>query len=180
MKCCVLNAQSLRNKSADFIDYICAFKPDIVAVTETWFKEIDSAAKIEATPAGYKLLDHLSPGRTGGGTAIVLRDTFCMSKSAAKVLNSFEYSEWITSGSFRLLLVVVYRRPYSSNHPVTANAFIEEFSQYLETIIMSTDPLLITGDFNIHVNSKSDNDVLNFLDLLQSMGLRQHAIMWNF
>ena len=49
MKCCVLNAQSLRNKSADFIDYICDFKPDIVAVTETWFKEIDSAAKIEAT-----------------------------------------------------------------------------------------------------------------------------------
>ena len=40
---------------------------------------------------------------------------------------------------------------------------------------MSTDPLLITGDFNIHVNSKSDNYVLKFLDLLQSMGLRQHV-----
>ena len=40
---------------------------------------------------------------------------------------------------------------------------------------MSTDPLLITGDFNIHVSSKSDNDVLKFLDLLQSMGLRQHV-----
>ena len=102
---------------------------------------------------------------------LVLRDTFCVSKSAAKVLNSFEYSEWkIISGSFRLLLVVIYRPPYSSNHPVTVNAFIEEFSQR-----MSTDPLLITGDFNIHVNSKSDNDVLKFLDLLQSMGLRQHV-----
>ena len=92
MKCCVLNAQSLKNKSDDFIDYICDFKPDIVnvAVTETWFKEIDSAAKIEATPAGYKLLDHPRPGRTGDGTAIVLRDTFYISKSAAEVLNSFE------------------------------------------------------------------------------------------
>ena len=41
---------------------------------------------------------------------------------------------------------------------------------------MSTDPLLITAsDFNIHVNSKSDNDVLKFLDLLQSMGLWQHV-----
>ena len=55
------------------------------------------------------------------------------------------------------------------------NGFIEEFSQYLETIIMSTDPRLITGDFNIHVNSKSGNDVLKSLDLLQSMGLRQHV-----
>ena len=74
----------------------------------------------------------------------MLRDTFCTSKSAAKVLNSFEYSEWkITSGSFRLLLVVVYRPPHSSNHPVTVNAFIEEFSQYLETVIMSTDHFLL-------------------------------------
>jgi hypothetical protein len=50
------------------------------------------------------------------------------------------------------------------------NAFIVEYSQYLETIIMSTDPLIITGDFNIHVNSKTDGDSLKFVDLLLSMG----------
>lgn len=165
----------LRNKSVDFIDYIYDCKPDVVAVTETWFTEIDTAAKIEATPAGYKLLDHPRPYRTGGGTAIVFRDTICINKFAADVLNSFEYSEWkVTSGSFRLHLIVVYRPPYV-NHPVTVNAFFEEFSQYLETIIMSTDPLLIIGDFNIHVNSKLDNNSLKFLDLLQSMGLQQHV-----
>ena len=35
---------------------------------------------------------------------------------------------------------------------------------------MSTDPLIITGDFNIHVNSKTDGDSLKFVDLLLSMG----------
>lgn len=45
-------------------------KPDVVAVTETWFTTVDSAAKIEATPIGYKLLDHPRPNRTGGGTGI--------------------------------------------------------------------------------------------------------------
>ncbi len=59
-----------------------------------------------------KLLDDPRPDRTGGGTAIVLRHTFCTNKFAAEVLNSFEYSEWnITFGSFRLRLVVVYRPP---------------------------------------------------------------------
>jgi hypothetical protein len=36
---------------------------------------------------------------------------------------------------------------------------------------MSTDPLIITGDFNIHVNSKTDGDSLKFVDL--SMGLQK-------
>jgi hypothetical protein len=40
---------------------------------------------------------------------------------------------------------------------------------------MSTDPLIITGDFNIHVNSKTDGDSLKFVDLLLSMGLQQHV-----
>ena len=44
MKCCVLNAQSLRNKSVDFVDYVLDCKPDVVAVTETWFTPIDTAA----------------------------------------------------------------------------------------------------------------------------------------
>jgi exonuclease III len=79
--------------------------------------------------------------------------------------------EWkIVSGSFRVHFVVIYRPPSSTNHPVTVNAFIVEYSQYLETIIMSTDPLIITGDFNIHVNSKTDGDSLKFVDLLLSMG----------
>jgi hypothetical protein len=40
---------------------------------------------------------------------------------------------------------------------------------------MSTDPFIITGDFNIHVNSKTDCDSLKFVDLLLSMGLQQHV-----
>ena len=39
---------------------------------------------------------------------------------------------------------------------------------------MSTEPLIMAGDFNIHVNVPSDNDTVRFLDLLSSMGLQQH------
>ena len=41
--------------------------------------------------------------------------------------------------------------PYSSKDPVTTALFSEEFTTYLESFIMSPEPLLITGDFNIHI-----------------------------
>lgn len=40
---------------------------------------------------------------------------------------------------------------------------------------MSQEQLLITGDFNIHVDIADDPDSLKLFDLLQSLGLRQHV-----
>ena len=72
-------------------------------------------------------------------------------------------------------MIVVYRRQYSSSYPVTVNVFFEEFSAYLESIILSSEPLLITGDFNIHVVVVGDPNRVKFLDLLEAMGLLQHV-----
>lgn len=35
IRCCVLNAQSIRNKGPDFVDYVCDSKVDIAVITET-------------------------------------------------------------------------------------------------------------------------------------------------
>ena len=92
-----------------------------------------------------------------------------------RVFDTFEYSEWIiVSGSVHLRLVVIYRAPYSSSHPRTVGMFVTEFAKFLESVVMTTEPLLLAGDFNIHVNINTDNDAANFLDLLSSMGLHQH------
>ena len=72
-----LNARNLMSKSAHFLDHIHVHSPDIVAITETWFKPRDAAARSECTPPGYKLLDQARPSlRQGGGTALVFRDCF--------------------------------------------------------------------------------------------------------
>ena len=175
MKCCVLNAKSLRNKRPVFVDYICDSEVDIAVITETWLKSANVAIKIAATPTGYRFLDHPRPDRTGGGTGVLVRDSLAVKQARGGILNSFEYSEWIiTSGSFRLRLVAIYRPPYSPNHPITSSMFLTEFAEFLESIIMTTEPLIMAGDFNIHVNVPSDNDAIRFLDLLSSMGLQQH------
>ena len=177
LKFCNLNTRSLKNKSADFVCYVKSCAADIFAITETWFTDMDCAHRAEATPPGYKLYDHPRFGRTGGGTALLCREGITVTKVAAGEKRSFEFSEWIilSRGSRKIRIVIVYRLQYSPNHPVTTGEFFEEFSDYLESIILSSEPLLITGDFNIHVNVVGDPHRLKLLELLETMGLRQHV-----
>ena len=36
---CLLNAQSLNNKAGEFTDFICEYKPDVIALTERWLSQ---------------------------------------------------------------------------------------------------------------------------------------------
>ena len=89
-------------------------------------------------------------------------------------MNPFEFSEWMVSGrSTKKRRVVII---YSEDHPVTVLTFCSEFANYMESILLSKEQLLIVGDIqNIHVNDASDADARNFLDLLESLGLLQHV-----
>ena len=91
--------------------------------------------------------------------------------------NSFEYSEWkiCPFGSMMFKLIIIYRPPYSSTHPVSMGTFFNELIEYLESVILCPHPVLITGDFNVHVDNPSNDDALKFLNLLESLGLEQHV-----
>ena len=158
IKFCNLNTRSIKSKSADFVCYVKSCAADIFAITETWLTDKDCAHRAEVTPPGYKLYDHPRTGRTGGGTALMCRESITVTKVAVGEKRSFEFSEWIIlgQGSRKIRIVIVYRLQYSPNHPVTTGVFFDEFSDYLESIILSSEPLLITGDFNIHVNVVGD------------------------
>ena len=138
--------------------------------------EKDSAYRAEVTPPGYMLYDHARSARSGGGTALLCRDGISVTRSAAGEFE-FEFSEWIILGwgSRKVRVVVAYRLQYSSSHPVSVDVFFEEFSAYLESIILSSEPLLITGDFNIHVDVVGDPVRAKFLDLLEAMDMLQHV-----
>ena len=90
--------------------------------------------------------------------------------------SSFEFSEWkLKCQSGFITLIIVYRPPYSAQHPVTARTFTEEFSNYLESAIITPNKLLIGGDFNILVNDQSDATAKAFLDLLKNYYLINHV-----
>ena len=176
LKFCSLNARSVRNKSADFVSYVESSGADILAVTEAWLSEVDDACRAEITPPGYKLFDQIRSDRTGGGTALLIRENLHASRVDAGVLTSFEFSHWMVEfQSRKLQIIIIYHPPYSSNRPVTMSVFFADFSSFLEGITMSSVPLLIAGDFNIHVDVPGIADSVCLKELLESMGLQQHV-----
>ena len=64
---CLMNTRSVRNKSADIHDFVCEYKVDLLAITETWLNANDDAVRVELCPTGYKFCDHPRTGRSGGG-----------------------------------------------------------------------------------------------------------------
>ena len=59
-------------------------------------------------------------------------------------------------GSTSLRMVVVYRPPPSQKNRLSVTLFVDEFSSLLEKLIISTGSLVITGDFNFHLDSPSE------------------------
>ena len=176
LRFCVMNAQSLNNKAGELTDFVCEYRPDIVARTETWFYETESASRTLCTPSGYNLLDHPRVNRRGGGTGVLFRNNLSVKKSDAGELRTFEYSEWdVLAGTQRTHLVIIYRIPYSVAHPVTTSVFLEEFSKFLESTVFCANHLLITSDFNIHMDVADDTDAVRLHELLESVGLQQHV-----
>ena len=53
--------------------------------------------------------------------------------------------------------------------------FLHEYLGFLESTILSVELLFIAGDFNIYVNDVTDVDAIRFLDLLESMNLKEHV-----
>ena len=129
-----------------------------------------------ATPEGYKLMDQPRASRSAGGSGLLFRDCLQVTMIASGEWTSFEFSEWlVVSGTYRLRLVVIYRVPYSAEHPVSTDVFFSEFSDYMETVIMSTEKFFILGDFNIHVDVPSDVHARKLQDLFDCLGLEQHV-----
>ena len=165
---CVLNARSLRNKAAAFVDLVCDSKADLFAVSETWLTDNDTAILSDLTPQGYKLHHCPRSDRRGGGTALIFKESINVEKVSVAGKGSFEASEWSINpaATTRLRVVIVYRHPYSVKHPVTTSTFITEFSDYLESLVMSSEPLLILGRLpaDLVAFKKERNRVVNLMN----------------
>ena len=174
---CLLNAQSIRYKTADFVDYVCDHKYDLVAINETWLQKRDDGIRVELCPTGYELVEHPRLGRGGGGIGLLYRDCLRVNTVRSAEKKSIDYAELLVqlSTSCKLRIIIVYRTPSSENHRVPISNFLNEFSELMETVILSKELLLVLGDFNVHVDVPENKDAAKFLDLLESLGLEQHV-----
>ena len=70
----------------------------------------------------------------------------------------------------RLTLAVIYRPPTSN-----LTCFFDEFDDLLTHLNARKEPILVCGDFNIHVLKTNDGNVRKFCDILSQYELVQHA-----
>jgi len=71
--------------------------------------------------------------------------------------------------------LTIYRPPPSKKNKLTPDKFFSEFSILLEDLIASPHHLLLSGDFNFHVDDAGNLNAMKFLDLITSADLRQHV-----
>ena len=104
--------------------------------------------------------------RNGGGTGAFYNLSLDLSFFDSGEKSSFEFSEWKLSVHGRIIrLVVVYRPPYSKEHPVPASVLFQEFSAFLKTTVLCPEVLLVSGYFNFHLDDPSDADARKFMEL---------------
>ena len=171
-----INARSIRNKIESFQEHLLARRVDICAVTETWLKQTDinSMAHREVPPEGYSIISHSRPDdRPGGGVAIVYRDNVKVKDhTGTNLFSTMEYmNASICLNISTINLYIIYRYPASS-----VIDFCNELVSLLEENI-NTDKgtLILTGDFNIHMDDPTHPDTNTFIDTLDGLDLRNHV-----
>ncbi|KXJ18376.1 RNA-directed DNA polymerase from mobile element jockey [Exaiptasia diaphana] len=164
---CLLNTRSLNKKTLRVKDYIVEHNFDIFAVTETWLKDDSDFEIRDVCPSGYSISHLPRKNRSGGGVAVIYRNSFNVKLCESAVYNSFESIELKFRSHDQVFCVVVVYRPPSSSF----GSFIQDFSSLLEPLSIYPGKLLICGDFNVHVDDKNDNSSKKFLDLLDCFSL---------
>jgi exonuclease III len=163
-------------KPTSIQETISDHKLDILSLSETWLP-LDTLPSVlnSLTPPNFSILSSpRASGCRGGGLAVIYRSTLKLTKILLSNYTSFEslcVRFTTTSGTKPLsfILLTIYRPP-SSSKPI----FLSEFATLLEDLATSPSELIITGDFNFHVDTPDCPSSSPFLNLLDAFSLMQH------
>ena len=175
----LINAQSLRYKELLLYENIRENSIKMCIVTETWlqYRDEDKAWCDTSVFDNDTLVLHNINQEThrGGGIALITMSNLTITSLVIDKPSSFEAAKWTVSLPGKsITLIVIYRPPYSINHPVTIAMFIAEFTKWIAVQLMSDGNILYLGDFNMQTN-RIDTDVDNkiFIDTMEALGLQQ-------
>ena len=169
----LVNARSIRNKTLMLNDFIVEHDVDIFAITETWLRDsdFDDFFCFDICPAGYNFFHDPRTTSHGGGVTVLIKKPFKVVKQQQLAnFKSFEAYEAVLKsyGNYNLRLVNIYRPPPSTANGLSVALFLEEFSRYLEHLNLAPGLLLMSGDFNFHVDRPNDSNSRRFMSILDS------------
>ena len=160
----LINCRSVCNKTLVVKDLVVDKDIDILGIPETWLhgNDLDNPVLAELVPNGYSFGHSARHDSRGGGVGLMFRKSLNVKFPVAESYNSFEMvNAEIKLAGKSINLYVIYRPPPSSENRVSCESFLDEFGTLLENSVIDPRPLLITGNFNFHVDNKSDVDANN-------------------
>ncbi|KAM5140452.1 uncharacterized protein ACMZJ9_014297 [Mantella aurantiaca] len=151
LSCALWNARSVCNKLTSVHDLFISNSLNLLAITETWIQDSDTASSAALCHGGLHWTHSpRSSGQKGGGVGILLspQSRFQILPSPPSLsLPSFE-SHCIRLFSPAPLRIAVIYRP-----PGPISRFLDDFSAWLPYFLSSEIPTIILGDFNIPESS---------------------------
>ena len=184
---CIFNAQSVGPsiKRSAIRDFIHEHDIDIFIITETWLhKEGDEAKISDLTPPGYTPLNcpreqTTKKTKRGGGLAVILKD--CLAENCSPPVKNFPFDHvsfelaqlTLTINEQRITLFLVYRPPPSSKNNLTTSLFFAELPDFLDFCLHCQTRVVISGDFNFHVDDATDNNARKLLEQFEMYNLMQ-------
>ena len=112
----LVNTRSINNKNNQLIHQFKCLNLDICCITESWVKDCQNVSD-DLSSAGLSIINIARRSRTGGGIAIVTFGKITSKLLKSGELTSFEYGIFsIKIHGKELIIAVIYRIPYSSNH----------------------------------------------------------------
>lgn len=173
------NARSVCNKAAVYENYIIENDIDVFIITETWLVgelDRDSVVLHNLIPTGYTYQIESRKQRGGGGIICIYKNNLSVKKLAYGNFSSFEHLVFsIILGSKKYKMVVIYRPPQSKKNKCTTAQFVSEFHDFILDISVEPSELIVTGDFNIHMDNLADSYARSLMDVLSSVNLQQHV-----
>ncbi len=154
-------------------------KLDVLCLTETWINPDEYITFNESTPRDYCYKNEPRPKGKRGGVATIYSNILCISQKSGFKYNLFEV----------MVLRITFSRVtrVSDKSPVTFGLatvywppgqhtdFIKEFADFLSELVLAADKVLIVGYFNIHTDNDKNALGSAFIDILNSIGVRQHV-----
>ena len=164
----LLNCRSLSNKSPIILELLLDNNIDLLFLCETWQQPLDFYALNQATPSNYRYIAKPRLSGRGGGLAVIYKKSTSITELNLNLpsISSFEYLALSLPNSITAILI--YRPP--KPHP----SFLTDMSDLLTIASSLSSRLLLSGDFNIHVDCPNAPLTSDFLSLLDCFHLTQY------
>ncbi|ESO01471.1 hypothetical protein HELRODRAFT_184320 [Helobdella robusta] len=164
----LLNIRSIGSKYNIIYDLI-SDGLDIFVVTESWHGSSENPSIALSAPPGYRFVDCVRDhDPLHGGLIIFFRLCLKCKKIALPTVTTFEVlAVRFTVNSQEFILLAIYR-PGSAQ---PSGLFFRELISILENITVLSSRIVLTGDFNVHVEKTNDPHAANLNEIFDNFQL---------